>query len=284
MSASSGLYVGERVALLTRHGKQDVLRPVLEPALGCRIEHTDAFDTDQLGTFTREIAREGAPVDAALRKARIALSLTDARVAVASEGSFGAGPYGGLLPWNVEHLLWLDEARGLQVIGHAQGPALLLQRVLRDRDELERFAREAGFPSHRLVLRPQHADHPEPFKGLGEAAALEAAFVRCQARSPDATVWAENDLRAHCNPTRQRLIREAAEDLVLRLQSTCPSCGAPGFWIDRRRSGLPCCECGEPTREPCAEHWHCVRCTHAEERPIAGAGCADPARCDRCNP
>lgn len=284
MSASSPLYRGERVALLTLHGKQDLLRPVIEPVLGCRIEHTDAYDTDRLGTFTREIAREGTLVDAALQKARIALSITGAEVAVASEGSFGAGPYGGLLPWNVECVLWLDEARALQVIGWAQGPARCVQRELRSRDDLERFAHDAGFPDHRVVLRPQDAEGPGAIKGLGDEAGLVAAYARCRSQSPEGIVWAESDLRAHCNPTRQALIREAAVDLVQRLQSTCPACGTPGYWIDERRPGRPCCECGAPTRDPVAERWRCVRCDHGEERSVAGAGCADPARCDRCNP
>lgn len=284
VSVLSPDYRGERVALLTRHGKQDLLRAVLEPALGCRIEHTDAFDTDRLGTFTREIAREGTQVDAAVRKARIAMSITGARVAVASEGTFGAGPYGSLLPWNVECVVWIDEARELQVSGWAQGPATSLQRELRTLDELDRFAQDVGFPSQRLVLRPLGADHPEVIKGLGDREALQAAFARCEARAGGGAVWVETDLRAHCNPTRQALIRAAAEDLARRLRSACPACAAPGYGVDGRQPGRPCCECGAPTREPLAERWRCVRCGHGEERPLAGSGCADPARCDLCNP
>ena len=256
----------------------------LEPALGCRIDHTEAFDTDRLGTFTREIARAGTQIDAATRKARLALAITGARVAVASEGSFGAGPYGGLVPWNVECVLWLDERRALQVVGWAQGPALCVQREVQGRTDLERLAQEAGCPQHRLVLRPAHPDHPAVRKGLDTLDALEAAYAECRAQSPDGRVWAESDLRAHCNPTRQAVIREAAVDLVRRLQSMCPACNAPGYWIDTRVSGRPCCECGAPTREPLAERWRCAACGQFEERPLPPGACADPARCDRCNP
>lgn len=52
-------YAGKRVALLTQHGKQQVLVPVLESALGCRVEHVMGYDTDRLGTFTRDITRAG---------------------------------------------------------------------------------------------------------------------------------------------------------------------------------------------------------------------------------
>jgi hypothetical protein len=50
-------YQGQRVAFLTLHGKQELLRPLLQDALGCQLIHTDSFDTDQLGSFTREVPR-----------------------------------------------------------------------------------------------------------------------------------------------------------------------------------------------------------------------------------
>ena len=52
-------YRGQRVALLTQHGKQTLLQDPLQQALGCQLLHTDGYDTDQLGTFTRDIARAG---------------------------------------------------------------------------------------------------------------------------------------------------------------------------------------------------------------------------------
>ncbi len=45
-------YAGQRLAFLTQHGKEAVIAPALEPALGCKVEHISDFDTDQLGTFT----------------------------------------------------------------------------------------------------------------------------------------------------------------------------------------------------------------------------------------
>lgn len=47
-------YKNRWITLLTRHGKQQVIAPVLEPALACVIVHVTGFDTDLLlGTFTR---------------------------------------------------------------------------------------------------------------------------------------------------------------------------------------------------------------------------------------
>ena len=48
-SGDGGAYSGKRIALLTQHGKERVLAPVLEPALGCRVERVAGYDTDLLG-------------------------------------------------------------------------------------------------------------------------------------------------------------------------------------------------------------------------------------------
>jgi hypothetical protein len=53
MPDRTGLYslAGRTIVLLTRHGKERVIAPMLESALGCRVERVDGFDTDQLGEF-----------------------------------------------------------------------------------------------------------------------------------------------------------------------------------------------------------------------------------------
>ncbi len=85
-------YAGQRIALLTQHGKERVIAPVLDAALGCRVERIGCYDTDQLGTFTRDIPRPGSQVDAARTKARIGMALSGLTVGIASEGSFGPDP------------------------------------------------------------------------------------------------------------------------------------------------------------------------------------------------
>jgi hypothetical protein len=72
----AGPYSGRRVALLTQHGKERVIAPVLDAALGCRVERVNGFDTDLIGTFTRDIPRTGTQVEAARRKARIGMELS----------------------------------------------------------------------------------------------------------------------------------------------------------------------------------------------------------------
>ena len=69
-----------------------------------------------------------------------------------------------------------------------------------------------------------------------------------------------------------------------KLHSLCPSCGTPGFWIIERVAGLPCADCGAPTRETRAEILGCLKCAHRETRERADRQYADPGRCDYCNP
>lgn len=69
-------YAGRRIALLTQHGKEGAIASALDPALGCRVERVDGYDTDQLGTFTRDIPRAGIQIEAARKKVRIGMELS----------------------------------------------------------------------------------------------------------------------------------------------------------------------------------------------------------------
>jgi hypothetical protein len=277
-------YLARRVAFLTQHGKQDLVKAPLESALGCELVHTDAYDTDQLGTYTREIARPGSQRDAARRKAQIGMTLTGAPAGLASEGAFGTDPFGGFMPWNTELLLWVDPTHQLEVTGIAQGPAQSLHRTVKSLDELMRFAQDAKFPEHHVVMRPEHEDHLQIVKNIHDEQTLVRTFTQLQAASANGLVFVENDLRAFCNPTRQELIRKACDDLIRKLQSQCPQCESPGFWVQSRIAGLPCSACGQKTRLPIAEVWHCKPCQHEEQRTLASEAWADPSRCDFCNP
>jgi len=276
-------YLGKPVALLTQHGKEHVIGSVLGPALGCRIERVSGYDTDLLGTFTREIPRAGTQIEAARRKARLGMELAGLPLGLASEGAFGPDPIAGMFPWNVEIVLWIDDVHGLEIVGRAQGKANFAHLLTADWKAAETFARQRDFPQHQLVLRPEREDDPRIRKGVCSWTELEAGFAWAQAQSPDGLVFLESDVRAHANPTRQQNIRLAAEDLAAKLCSRCPQCGAPGFWIVERVAGLPCGYCDAPTQEAQADVLGCVKCPHREtrDREIKHA---DPARCDYCNP
>ncbi len=280
-SASS--YRNQRVALLTQHGKEGVIAPVLAELLGCCVEKVDGFDTDLLGTFTRDIAREGSQLDAARKKARIGMELSGLSIGIASEGAFGPDPLAFMLPGNRELLIWIDDRLGIEVVATSSGKTNLSHCLAESWEEAEDFARSVGFPEHHLVVRPVDENHPEIRKGLADWASLQEAVTWALDLAPNRRAFIETDMRAFANPTRLENIRLAAENLAQRLTSLCPACGAPGFSLTGQVRGLPCEECGSPTGEAKADVHRCVRCEHQllveRDREYA------PARyCDYCNP
>lgn len=278
------LYAGQRVALLTQHGKERAIAAVLDPALGCRVERVTGYDTDRLGTFTRDIPRFGTQLDAARRKARIGMELAGSPLGLASEGSFGADPFTGMFSWNVEVLIFIDDTLGIEVCGVFQGPGGSEHLRAADWTAVEAFAVKAGFPAQHLVLRPDDEHDPRIRKGIAGWPDLRDAFAWARGLSGTGAVFVEFDLRAHAHPGRMENIRRAAEDLVAKLHSICPACGASGYAMVERVTGLPCADCGAPTRETRAEVWGCLKCAQRETRECDESHQADPGRCDYCNP
>ena len=193
-------YAHRQTAFLTQHGKESLIGPMLQAALGCQVVRAEGYDTDRLGTFSGEVPRLESQLQTARRKARIGMELLGTPVGLASEGAFVPDPFGGMLPWNIELLVWIDDERQLEVIGMAQGPARSLQRTVQDEAALMQFAQEAGFPEHQLMMRPEGVTHPRVRKGLSDARTLRSAFAACRQESPKGQVWVENDLRAFATP------------------------------------------------------------------------------------
>ena len=95
-------YRHQKVALLTKHGKESIIAPILWRTLGCQVEHISAVDTDELGTFDRLVDRQGTQLQTARRKAHMGIDSSPYQLGVASEGSFVPDPFSGFMPWNVE--------------------------------------------------------------------------------------------------------------------------------------------------------------------------------------
>jgi hypothetical protein len=280
----TALYAGQKIAFLTQHGKEQVVAPILAPALGCTIEHVTGFDTDQLGTFTRETPRPGSQLDAARRKARVGMELSGLPLGMASEGSFGLDPFAGMFPWNIELMVLLDDRLGIEVVGMAQGAGRCSQLQAGDWPAVESFAARVGFPAHHLVLRPQGQDDARLHKGLSDWTSLKACFDACLALSDNGEVFVETDLRAFANPSRMQHIEQAAHDLLKRLQSDCPVCQSPGYWVTERQPGLRCAVCRLPTSSFLNEVWTCVRCPHQSVQTRTDCAFAEPRHCAHCNP
>lgn len=278
---------GARAVLATMHGKERAIAPLAARFLGLDLRVAEGLDTDAFGTFSREIGRVGTPRKAAQAKIAAAFALApDARIGLASEGSFGPHPSVPFCALNRELVLLVDRETGLELVGHhAAMDTNFAHAVVTNPSAGIDFAAKAGFPAHGVivmgVLDGQPAPHLALFKGIDTEAELIAVIDRTIALTGAAHI--ETDMRAHRNPRRMRAIERAMIDLVRRARSRCPACTRPGFAKTGRIHGLPCAWCASPTHLTRAEIWTCEGCGHREERPVAKAS-ADPMHCEECNP
>lgn len=277
-------YKKRKISLLTNHGKEQIIAPVLERTLGCQVERLHDCDTNQLGSFDRLTPRSGSQLQTARRKAQFAIDFSSYTAGIASEGTFTVDPYSGFMPWNIEMVLFLDDLHGLEVVGTAQGSAMNFSKSVRDFDSLMEFAVDAGFPSHHLMLRPQNASDPRVIKGIQDADTLKSAFIHALLESSNGKVFVENDLRAYCNPTRRLMIEQATEDLARKLLSLCPACQMPGYWKIKSETDLAYIAGSSPAREPEHQIWQCQHCQHTTHQTTSQTQETDSKVCDNSNP
>ncbi|MCP1372993.1 DUF6671 family protein [Dyella lutea] len=278
---------GETAVLATMHGKQRAIAPLLARFLGLRVVVPQDFDTDRFGTFSRDIARTGTPLETA--RAKIAAGFArvpDARIGLASEGSFGPHPQVPFLAWGSEQVMLVDRASDLELVGRHEAPAAYFVHAQVDNiNAALAFAARVGFPRQGVIVMGVVDGQPSPAVALAKdahdddtlIAAVRRALATCGAAS------LETDMRAHRNPPRMRCIRRATVDLLRAWRSPCPACARPGFVVTARLPGRPCGWCGAPTRQVLADERRCAGCCHLERQPRHD-GPADPAHCDACNP
>ena len=280
-------YLGDTAVLATMHGKERVIAPILEHALGLRIRVTMDIDTDRFGTFSRDVARTGSQLDAARAKICAAFDLSpQVQVAIASEGSFGPHPDIPFVPLDRELVVFHDRVSGLELIGHhASLLTNLSHAVVSDMAAAFSFAERVQFPAHGLIVMGCVDEQPAPDRALIKntcdlvdlGRAVEQVIRIC------GVAYIETDMRAHRNPTRMRVIKRATLDLVRRFRSRCPNCARPGFVVSERIVGLPCSWCERPTSAIRAEVSSCADCGHRVEQ-VVNTRTADPGECADCNP
>ncbi len=288
MAFDDAAYANAPAALVTMHGKARVIAPILRETLGLDVRALESVNTDRFGAFSRETPRAGSQLDAARAKIAAGLALAPwARFGVASEGSFGPHPQVPFVAVGRELVLLRDRETGLEISGHdASVETNFAHVVAHTVEDAVAFAARAGFPEHGLIVMGVMDGGPDPRialdKAIGDLPALTHAVER--AISSCGAAHVETDMRAHRNPTRMEAIGRATRDLARRFLSRCLQCGQPGYDVTERIAGLPCADCGYPTRETIATIFTCASCGHAERRPHAARSAADPARCDVCNP
>ena len=279
---TSSPYLDRRVVFATMHGKENAAREPFERELGAEVVAAVGLDTDQFGTFSREIERTLTPRLAARAKARLSLKLSGERFALASEGSYSSS-FGPLVVHN-ELLLFVDDERGFELIESATTPTALAGARRCDTVAAAlAHATRIGLPEQWVMVHVQVGSELIVRKGLRSRDDVERAVTTLLDSSRDHTVTVEPDLRAHASPTRATVISQLSERMALRLAMPCPRCATPGFGVVDVRRGLPCRDCGEPTRGVIADVLGCALCDRVEivDRPERTSS---PEWCDACNP
>ncbi len=278
------MFEGRSLFIATRHCKEQVLAPLLEQSLGVRCFTDPGLDTDALGTFSGEVPRKSDPLQTAREKCRMGMEKSGCDLVLASEGSFGPHPHLFFVPGNEELLLLIDAKNDLEIRAHCLSADTNFggQEVFYESELLE-FARGARFPSHGLILRKSQDETDGMAKGITDQNRL--LYVFKDLKTQYGAAYVETDMRALYNPTRMRVIGEAAQQLLTRIQSLCPRCQSPGFWVSEAIPGLPCSQCGRPTRSTYAHLYQCQKCHFQEKREFPHQKTwEDPGYCDFCNP
>lgn len=281
---STPLFQKRKLLIATKHGKEEVIAPILQAALGVECIVNEDFDTDSLGTFSGEVERELDPISNARKKCLMAMQLSKCDLGVASEGSFGQHPTLFFANANDEFLIFIDKKNKLEIIARE----LSLETNFNGEEvsslkELLDFCERVQFPSHAVILRRSKTDTRQLVKGITNVAQLEEAFHRL--RKTTDSIYAETDMRAMYNPTRMKVIELAAQKLVDHISSVCPQCQTPGFVVSEVKSGLACRLCGSATKSTLSHIYVCQHCHFSKEvvHPH-GKSHEDPMYCDYCNP
>lgn len=282
------VYAGSCIILVTKHAKSISIAPPFWDKLEASVLEY-VVDTDKLGTFSGEIEREGSALECARRKCEWSLEQLGDSVefALASEGSFGPHPFIPFLPCDYEILYFIDRKRGFHMhLSHLSEKTNYRMEALDSLEALQKFAKDAKFPSHALILRPNGSKTNTPlFKGIDSLETLEKAFQECLKHASDGKVWVETDMRAQFNPSRMAVIGELAEKFVARLATHCPKCDTPGWGKVGVETGLPCSQCGSETEMIKHEIFGCCKCSYKEiKEPPNRLKQADPGHCQYCNP
>ena len=266
------------------HQKERVIAPVIESSLKVECLQVKDLNTDALGTFTGEIERKSDPISTARMKCQRALEITGLDLAIASEGSFGAHLDVFFAKADDEIVLLLDTKNQIEIVGRKLSLATNFDgATIHSWEEMKRFAGQALFPSHALILRKAENSQDIYEKGITTWKQLEDLCSKHLENQ--GSVWVETDMRAMYNPTRMQVIQEATQQLVENVLSVCPICSYPGFVVHETKKGLPCALCHQPTRSVQSLMYLCKHCGHQAFAPRKdGKTEEDPMYCDYCNP
>jgi hypothetical protein len=278
------MFEKRRIAIATMHQKETVIAPLLQQAFASTCLLPKNINTDLLGTFSGEIERKDTPLNTARKKCLLAMELTGCDLAIASEGSFGSHPVYFFSPANEELVLLVDKKNNLEIFAIELSTDTNIDGILVESlQETEAFASKIKFPSHGLIVRDKKDSNRIIHKDILTNSALKK--IVSKVLSEYGSAWIETDMRAMRNPTRMNVIQKATKNLISKIESKCPACNLPGFWIIAGEKGLPCSSCNSPTNSTLAHLYGCVKCSYQERKEFPNLKLfEDPTFCDYCNP
>ncbi|WP_264521550.1 DUF6671 family protein [Flavobacterium sp. N1994] len=278
------MFLNRKLLIATKHHKEQVIAPLFEKELGVSCFVTDKFDTDALGTFSGEVPRKDDALTTLRNKCLLAMGKNHADLVIASEGSFGAHPSVFFAAADEELMMLMDTKNDLEIVVReiSMDTNFSAATITNEPDLLE-FAKRVNFPSHGLILKPAEEDYSQVEKGITNLADLKRHFQ--DFKEAYGSAYVETDMRAHCNPTRMKVIEKTAQKLLQALLSKCPDCATPGFTVSKALPGLPCSWCNTPTASTLSFLYTCKKCNYSHEVLYPHQKTKeDPTYCDLCNP
>jgi len=273
-----------KISIATMHHKEKIIAPLFSNAFQSVCSVPENFNTDVFGTFSGEIERNLDPISTAKQKCLKAMEISGMDVAIASEGSFGVHPTLFFAHADTEIVLLLDKKNNLEIIAQEISTQTNFSgSVINNYSDLESFAESVQFPSHAIILRKSADAKEDVFKGITSYKNLELTYNLLMNKYK--SVYAETDMRAMYNPTRQLVISKAVEKLIEKINSLCPVCKTPGYSVKNIITGLPCELCNTPTNSTLSHQYVCSVCQHIENKMHPNNKFyEEPMFCDRCNP
>jgi hypothetical protein len=284
MQKKMNIFQGRSLAIATKHGKEEVIGPILTKDLGVYCFVPEKLDTDVLGTFSGEMERTGTPMETARLKCQLAREVTGCDLVIASEGSFGPHPHLYFVPSDEELIMLVDFKNQIEICA-----SLLTTEtnygsgLIKSEEDLQEFARRVLFPSHALILKDREKDFSHIVKDIKEWESLYLHFDHIIQNFGNCYV--ETDMRAHHNPSRMKAIEQVCLKLTEKIRSICPECNTPGFGVVEQKEGLPCGFCGFPTHSLLSHVYQCQKCLYSCEKMYPNDKTEEnPMYCDYCNP
>jgi len=280
-------FSGRTLGVATIHGKERVIGPALMRVLALAdVAAIEGLDTDRFGAFTGEVQRELEPLEACRAKARHGAEVSGLDLVIASEGSFFPYPPAPFVPCD-EEILVLYDARDDRFFEHRHVSldTVFGGEACTNWNPVHAFAARMRFPEHGLVVRTKERWMPGDAMTKGITEEKELRSIAHALIAAHGSCWVETDMRAMMNPTRMRVIGEAALRFAEELAQICPVCGACWLRVIGTRSGLPCALCGWPTESIRSMERGCWHCGHTQFTPRAdGKLLEEPQHCANCNP